>query len=45
MQDITEGKFLIFTDTKPIENEVEELIKRQDASENAILALMMNGGI
>lgn len=39
-KNIREGNFLIFTDIKPIEVEIEDLKGRQDITDNTILSLM-----
>lgn len=39
-RNIREGNFLIFTDVKPIELEIEDLKGRQDITDNTILSLM-----
>lgn len=44
-RNIREGNFLIFTDVKPLEVEVQELNNRTQATEDALLAIMMMGGM
>ncbi len=39
-RNIREGNFLIFTDVKPIEMEIEDLKGRQNTTDNTILSLM-----
>jgi hypothetical protein len=39
-EDITEGKFLTFTDIKPIENQVADITAKQVSTENLVMAVM-----
>lgn len=42
-RNIKDGNFLVFTTSKPVSVEIEELKERQKATDMAVLQLMMEG--